>query len=108
MEEVAKLGDLVLKLEKFGMLFASAMMIFSGLTILFGFNPLYIAVCLTYAGVSIILSSSIFFPLSNFVVDYYGVIALGLIASSIMLLIYLGAFLISFFKAGKSSKEGKQ
>lgn len=205
MEEMAKLGDLALKLERyrynliaslgwviFGMLFASAIMIFNGLIMLLGFNPWYIAVSLisagvlggltyrffkkfmpkserkewkagliflflpfvvaysvipklltftglqeslyysliwypslgvglllfglfteskdewlvantsTHAGISMILSSLAFIPLASLVTDYYGVMALSLIASSIMLLVYLGAFLFSFFKASKS------
>ncbi len=60
---------------------------------------------LTYAGILILASSIAFVPISKLVTDYYGVIALGLIATSMMLLIYLGVFLVTFFRASKAVFE---
>ncbi len=57
---------------------------------------------LTYAGISMILSSLAFIPLANLVTDYYEMLAFQLIASSIMLLMYLEAFLFIF----RSMTEG--
>ena len=51
---------------------------------------------LTNAGTLMLASSIAFVPVSKLVTDYYRVIALGLIATSIMLLIYLGVFLVTF------------
>ena len=56
----------------------------------------------THVGISMIQSSLAFIPLANLVIGYYGVMALQLVASSIMLLIYLGAFLFIF----RSMTEG--
>lgn len=60
---------------------------------------------LTCAGISILASSMAFVPLSKLVTNYYGVVALGLIATSMMLLIYLGVFLLTFFRASKAVFE---
>ena len=65
-------------------------------------DKLLITKALTYAGLVLILSSLVFILISKFVVDYSGVNALRLIASSMMLLIYLGTFLVSFFRASKA------
>ena len=60
---------------------------------------------LTYAGILIAISSIAFVPISELVTDYYGVVGLGLVATSMMLLIYLGTFLVSFFRASKAVFE---
>ncbi len=60
---------------------------------------------LTYAGILITVSSIVLVLMSGFVTDYYGVLALGLIATSMMLLIYLGAFLLAFFRSSKAVFE---
>ena len=57
---------------------------------------------ITLSGIAISASSAIFIPLSGLVTSCSGVMALNMIAGSMMMLIYFGSFLVSFFRATKA------
>ena len=57
---------------------------------------------ITLSGIAIAASSSVFIPLSGLVTCYRDVMALNMIAGSMMILIYFGSFFVSFFRATKA------
>jgi len=113
MEDIAKLGDLALRLEKyrynliaslgwviFGMLFGAAVMIFNGLTVLFGFNPWYVAACLISAGIIGGLAYGLF---RRFIPKVRGVSKRWRIGTAFLFLPFIIAYFIEVFSTYTSA-----